>query len=325
MRKKSNADNAKVMRASKIGFPCDRNLWYAVNGYDEEISERTRRIFAVGTALEGVVVEFLREDGWEVEHNPGSQEAELELRIPVKGGFLAGHPDCVISRPGGDKILVDIKTMNERAFTFWKRDGTAKDKPQYMDQVHVYGCAAMDAGIPVSRLGIVAINKNNSDIGMDFFDFDLERMGGIIERTERVFAAREPPEPGGRMEDWCCSYCGYAEICDIAKAKSKPAKVGEGVLETDDPDLITALEQLKEGRELSRTGKALEETAKAVLDEKVKGGGFKAVQGGRLILTLKESSYSSFDTEAFKKAHPEMVGNFIRKTSSVRYELKEAV
>lgn len=321
----SKKKSKRILRASKIGFPCNRNLWYSVNGCEEAITERTRRIFAVGTALEAVVVEFLREDGWDVQYNPGSQEAALELIMPIKGGVLAGHPDCIISRPEGEHILVDIKTMNERSFMHWKRAGTAKDKPQYVDQVHVYGSAAIDAGMQVDRLGIVGINKNNSDIWMDFFDFDLGRMEEIIERAERVFAAAEPPEPGDRMESWCCSYCGFADGCEVSTVRPRDTKVGQSVMATDDPTIIAAIEQLRDARELSKNGRALEEEAKAILDEKVRSEGVKSVQGGGLVLTLKESSYSSFDTDAFKKAHPEMVSDFLKKTSSVRYEIKEAV
>ena len=46
----------------------------------------TLRIFEVGTILEKVVVGWLREDGWEVYHNEGSQEAEWEITVEVKGG-----------------------------------------------------------------------------------------------------------------------------------------------------------------------------------------------------------------------------------------------
>ena len=67
----------KVLRASKIGFPCDRNLYYSANGVEGITSPKSQRIFDVGTYLEPVVVERLRADGWESEYNAGSQNAEL--------------------------------------------------------------------------------------------------------------------------------------------------------------------------------------------------------------------------------------------------------
>jgi hypothetical protein len=54
-----------VVRASKIGHPCIRNIWYSsVGGIEEDFTKETLRIFEVGTILEKVVVGWLREDGW---------------------------------------------------------------------------------------------------------------------------------------------------------------------------------------------------------------------------------------------------------------------
>lgn len=314
----------KTMRASRVGFPCDRNLFYSVNGYDETVSARSQRIFAVGTALEAVAVDWLREEGWDVFYNPGSQEADLELHIPVAGGQLSGHPDCIISRPGMGRILIDIKTMNDRSFTRWRREGTEKDKPQYVDQVHVYANAAMDAGLSIDRLGIVGINKNNSEMHIDIFDYSLERMAAIVERTERIFTLPSPPDPGDRMEGWCCGYCGYAHVCELREQK-RDTTVGDGIGVTTEPDIVNAMELLAEARELSKAGKDLEDEAKAVLDEKVKRQGIKSIRGGALVLTLNEVVSSRFDSAAFKKAHPDMVEAFTKKSSSVRYDIKEAV
>ncbi|MBQ9565155.1 MAG: hypothetical protein IJU98_06160 [Synergistaceae bacterium] len=313
----------KIMRASKVGFPCERNLWYSVNGYAEEVNERSRRIFAVGTALESVAVEWLREDGWTVDHNPGSQEAALELHIAVEGGIIAGHPDCFISHDGGPKILADIKTMNERAFIRWKRGGTLKDKPQYADQLHAYAAGVFVRDTKIDRLAVVGINKNNSAMHIDVFDIDGERVKGIIRRTERIFAATEPPEPGERMEGWCCGYCGYSGICELARARQKGTEVGEDTMKTNDPAIVDAMELLKESRELSKAGEELEGEAKAVLDERVRQQGIKSVKGGSLLLTLTESTSSRFDSKAFRKEHPDMAAEFMKSSSSVRYDVKE--
>ncbi len=117
----------KVMQASRVGFPCERNLWYSVNdGFTEVINERSRRIYETGTWLESLVVTWLRQDGWDVDYNPGSQEADLELTIPLVGGKLVGHPDGFISKPGSGPFLIDIKTFNNHAFTSWKRNGTER-------------------------------------------------------------------------------------------------------------------------------------------------------------------------------------------------------
>lgn len=312
----------KVMKASKVGFPCDRNLWYAVNNIQGKTSPRSQRIFDVGAALEPVVINWLNQDGWTTFYNPGSQTAAMELYAPIKGGKIGGHPDCFMSRASMENILADIKTMNERAFLSWKRNGTLKDKPQYADQLHVYAYAAMKSGMPVTKLAVVGVNKNNSALHIDFFDFDHERMDKIIGRSEKILAAETPPEQGERMENWACRYCEYSNICELAK-KEYDTHVDDGALKTNDPDTVNAIELLNEARELSKCGKELEDEAKTVLDDKVRKQGVKSVNTGNFILVINEVKTSRFDSAAFKKAHPEMIQDFMKISSSVTYNIKE--
>lgn len=177
----------KILRASKIGFPCARNLWYSANGYEGETSSRSQRVFDVGNYLEPMVVKWLREDGWEVEYNPGSQNAAFEVVVPVEGGELRGHPDAFIFKGDMQNILIDIKTMNDRAFRLWKSEGTLKKYPQYADQLHIYAAGAIKAGHEVNGLGIVGINKNTSDMWIDFFDYSEARATVLAIRAQSIF------------------------------------------------------------------------------------------------------------------------------------------
>ena len=314
----------KVLRASTIGFPCDRHLWYAAEGYGPLQDGKSLRIFAVGTALEPVIVEWLREDGWEVLYNGGSQEAETEHVIEIVGGEIKGHFDAVISRPGIGNILVDIKTMNDRSFMNWKHRGTEEKAPQYLDQIHVYADMALSAGMVIDSLGIVGVNKNNSDMRIEIFDYSIERMMAIRARAERIFAATKPPDPGPRLESWSCRYCSYRNICDIQQSKND-THVGDGVAATTDGDIINALDTLREARELEKAAKDLSDQAKGILDEKVKRLGIRSIRGGNLILILNEIVSSRFDGVEFRKIHPDLAQEFTKELKSVRYDIKEAV
>ena len=79
---------------------------------------------------------------------------------------------------------------------------------------------------------------------------------------------------------------------------------------------------LKEARELSKTGKELEDEAKKVLDVEVRQQNIKSVRTGNIVLVLNEVTSSRFDTTAFKKSHPDLVKDFTKTSTSVRYELK---
>ena len=314
----------KILRASTIGFPCDRHLWYAARKYEKTEDPKALRIFAVGTALEPLAIQWLQDDGWEVFYNPGSQNAEMELIIPVTGGEIRGHLDAIISRPGSGHVLVDIKTMNDRAFTQWKRQGTEEKSPQYLDQLHVYADGAITAGLTIDKLGIVGINKNNSDMYIEILNYSVERMMEIRTRAESVFAGAEAPDAGARLTGWACNYCSYRHICDTQTAKVDTS-VGEGAAVTTDSNVINALELLRESRDMEKAAKDLGDQAKKILDEKVRQQGIKIVRGGNLVLTLSEVINSRFDSTALKKANPELAEKYTKTQRSIRYDIKEII
>lgn len=315
-------DNSKVLRASRIGSLCDRALFYSVSGAEEITSEKSQRIFEVGRVLEPLIVLWLRNDGWNVRRNLFINSNEgMSLSLSVNGGTIEAHPDCVISREDSGLILADIKTMNDRSFRSLKREGTAKSHPQYADQLTIYAHALRQQGFEITQLAIVALNKNNCEGYIDFFPFESKRFEALRERAERIFACVEAPEQGDRFQGWCCSYCGYSHLCELAR---KDTVVGdESVPATDNQEVIDAVELLSESRELERTGKELADEAKAVLDREVRKQGIKSVRAGNLILVLNEIKSSRLDTTALKKAHPELVQEFMKHSSSVRYDLKE--
>ena len=315
-------DCNKVLRASRIGYPCDRNIWYYVNGAEEITSEKSSRIFEVGRVLEPVIVNWLRNDGWNVRRNLFIDSNEgMSLSISVNGGTIEAHPDCAISREDNELILADIKTMNDRSFRSLKREGTAKSHTQYADQLTIYAQALKERGHNLEQLAVVALNKNNCEGYIDFFQFEPERYEALKERAERIFACDDAPEQGSRFQNWCCDYCGYSHLCELAK---KDTTVGdESVPATDNQEVIDAVELLSESRDMEKAAKELSDEAKAVLDKLIRQQGIKSVRAGNLILVLNEIKYLRLDTTALKKAHPELVSEFTKQSSSVRYDLKE--
>ena len=317
----------KELSASKAGFPCMRNLWYTVNGYSEdgESDKRTQRIFDVGTALEPVIVEWLRSDGRNGEYNPGSQRAALSVSIPVKGGTLTGHPDCIISKGTIQNTLVDIKTMNDRSFKEWKQAGTLKSKPQYATQLHIYAAGLIAQGRKIERLGIVGVNKNNSEMYIDFFSYDPFRTENIKDYAGLIFTGTKEPELGCPAESWACNYCEFSEICGLYKKPAPVEKKEEALTATEDAVIIAAMKELKQSRELGREVREMESHAKEVLNETVRDKGLRGIQGGGLVFTMTERTSPRFDSTAFKEAHPELVSEFTKSSTSVFYDVKEAV
>ena len=211
--------------------------------------------------------------------------------------------------------------MNDRAFRTLKRDGTKKSHPQYFAQVHLYAEALRRIQFSVSKLGIVAMNKNTSELFIDTFDFEQDTLNTLLARAERIFSFSDAPEQGELFENWCCQYCGYAHLCELAK---KDTAVGtEDVPTTDKQEVIDAVELLSESRDMEKAAKELSDEAKVVIDSEIRQQGIKSVRVGHLVLVLNEIKSSRLDTTALKKAHPEIVQEFMKQSSSVRYDLKE--
>ena len=317
----------KVLHASKCGFPCLRHLFYSVNEPKEETSasSRTQRIFDVGTALEPVIVQWLRNDGWEVEYNQGSQNAELEVNVPVKGGVLVGHHDCIISKPNGPhNVLADIKTMNERSYTLWKKEGSMKSKPQYVKQIHVYAMGLMKLGRTIEKLCIIGVNKNNSEMSFDFFDFDEAIADEILSMSEKLFALDEAPIENCPAESWCCNYCEFSDKCSLFGLPPMLHDSHDNSLAfTDADDVISAMKDLIEARSLAKQAQELEDKAKDVLYENIKQKGLTSLEGGGYVCTINERSSKRFDATGFRKAHPDIAQEFMKESVSTIFEIKE--
>lgn len=317
---------SKVLSASKCGFPCERNLYYSVNGYEGNSSSHSQRIFDVGTALEPVIVDWLRSDGWEVEYNQGSQNAPVEVSIELNGGQLIGHPDCIISRPEGlQNVLIDIKTMNERAFTQWKREGSLKSKPQYVKQLHVYAAGLIAQGRKIEKLGIVGVNKNNSELHIDFFDFDENVMNSVRESAQRVFSLNDAPFENSPAESWCCSYCEFSGQCNLYGVPTVSRNNSElPPVFTDSDAVIQAMQEIVRAREMAKEAKSIEDNAKNVLDELIRQKGLSSVEGGGYVCSITERKTQRFDSAEFKKVHPDLMNQFMKESVSVTYTVKEA-
>lgn len=318
----------KVLRASKIGFPCTRNLFYAVNDYEGITSPQSQRIFDVGTYLEPMVVDWLRADGWEVEYNPGSQEAQLEVSLLVEDGLIAGHPDCFISKGDLVNVLVDIKTMNDRAYTQWKREGTLASKPQYVDQLHAYAMGCIHAGISINThtLGVVAVNKNNSDWHIDFFDLDFGRIADLQDRASAIFSMSEPPTEDSPREAWCCNYCEYSHMCERKGTKPKqeiPPITEIGNL--GDLNISSAMHDLIMARDLAKQAKIMEAEAKQTLLAEAKAKGNNTIQAGGFTCRITEKKAARFDTASFKQAHPDLAEQYTTTSTTTYFDIKEAI
>lgn len=192
------------LRLSNVGRPCDRSLYYDVNGFDkEELLPHTKLKFLLGDIVESLLLFLAKEAGHEVTH----QQEE----VYVTG--IKGHIDAII-----DGAVIDVKSASSFAFKKFS-DGTlpGNDSFGYIAQISGYKHA-----LGTERAGFLAMDKQNGTICMyeptEFIDVPkrIEHMKEVVDRGEpphRGFAPVEDGKSGNMKLPTNCSYCGHKKTC----------------------------------------------------------------------------------------------------------------
>ena len=201
-----------IFRVSSLGHACDRKLWLqSIQLAEEPRTLQSQLTMDIGTALEPVIMEYLELDGWTIDYNPGSQEADVELRHEADGCVIAGHYDCIAEKD--DMIvMLDAKTMNSRAWAEWRKHGAEVKYPQYVTQVQLYAFMARKSINPnITYVGIAGLNKDRATfpIPVELLDYDELHALNAIARAERIAAMTALPPVDPNIPGWCCSYCGF--------------------------------------------------------------------------------------------------------------------
>ena len=203
-----------VLSASQLGEKCLRKLWYLSRGWVEEVGEELQRVFDIGKALEPVVVEWMRRDGFEVYYNEKGHADAPDFSIRVGKGEVQGRFDAVLLNEG---VLVDIKTCGDVLFS---RILEGDIPERYLVQVNVYFFGVKlfgdsvrgDIREVIRKVGIVGVHKATGKMEVVVMEPDLEVFTRAIEKAKRVFDAENPfvLESAGEIE---CQGCGFGKVC----------------------------------------------------------------------------------------------------------------
>lgn len=193
-----------TLRASNIGKPCDRQLWFEVNGFEgEEMAPHAKLKFLYGHVIEALLLFMAREAGHTVE----SAQEEVEI------DGIKGHMDAVI-----DGVLVDVKSAATYSFQKFK-DGTlpANDSFGYIDQLAFYRQAK-----GVKRAAFLAMDKQHGHLAV----YEPKRFKDVkprIEHIKEVVAHHDMPprgftdqpdgKSGNRQLGVECRYCSHKFNC----------------------------------------------------------------------------------------------------------------
>ena len=197
-------EGRSTLRASNIGKPCDRQLWFECNGYiGEEMAPHVKIKFLYGHIIEALLLFLAMEAGHEVK----------DTQKEVKLAGITGHMDAVI-----DGVLVDVKSAATYSFKKFK-DGTldTSDAFGYIPQLSFYKQAHT-----TDRAGFLAMDKQHGHLAF-LEPKKFEDMKPRIEYLKKTMASDDMPErgfndePDGKSGNYAlcteCKYCSHKFNC----------------------------------------------------------------------------------------------------------------
>lgn len=223
---------------SELGSLCDRKIAYRLAGVPETNWWSDPLPAIVGTAVHAWLEKAV--NSFQQVHYMDRWLTEITVQPDP---MVKGHVDLY------DKELaaiIDWKTVSPTKLKAWKVDGPPE---HYKDQVNLYGRGAMNAGMPVARVILVAVPRSGWLRDMQVWVDDyrperaqaaLDRMYGIanelISMGEDISFEQISSVPSGE-----CSFCpwyrggdGRASMSGCpGNTEGAKAKYGKGLVKSD--------------------------------------------------------------------------------------------
>jgi len=255
-------------RASEIGNPCHRYLYYMRTAYKERPLPDVGllEIFKEGNYQERATVELLSEHGVEL----NQQQRSIDLKAYEISGSIDGSvhprlpsdfPDWPLEENGSQMwVPAEIKSMSP---WIWESINTYEDIinsdkhwiRKYPSQLQVY-LWGMEKPVGV----LILKNKVSCRLKDIWVPLDYELGNEIMEKAKAVNKAIAKGEAPERTESAVCRQCPFSVIC-------QPLIVtGAGAEMFDDPELEEALDL----RELHAVGKSAYDRADRALKKIMK-------------------------------------------------------
>ena len=192
------------MGYSTSGEPCARKLWYDLHWvYKRRIGARLQRIFNVGHNTEDQMIEHLASNSIKVW---GEQD-----EVVGHGSHILGHIDGLCNGiPNNEEEvhLLELKTMNDRAFKDVIKNGVKKSKPGYYAQMTSYmGKLGLKNGL------FMSYNKNDSSYYYELIEFDSEHFKYLEARLFDILVSEFPLDKIGPKTWFECKWCDAKDVC----------------------------------------------------------------------------------------------------------------
>lgn len=209
------------LRASNLGFPCERYLYLLIKHWDEQKPHDVglQNIFDLGNTLEEHTIKNIKEAGFEV-----VTPTQRSWQLDVKGGIITGREDIRIKDENGELLPVEIKGLSP--FEFDKLNSVDDFLKSKKPWVQGYPAQLMVYMLYFGKeKGFFAItNKLTGETKFIDVPFDYELGEKYLAKAERIYAALETNTLPPACENIAvCERCGLAHIC--GESRRVPADI----------------------------------------------------------------------------------------------------
>ena len=304
---------------------CLRRLYYESKQTQpsDEIPARNRAMMRMGVALEPVVKEMMRQDGWEFD------EEDTVVEMPHGRIILTGHPDGVMSHPiltDGREAIVEIKTRNSGSAKYAWDFGVERSHPDAVRQAALYSKALFGE---VGDVFITTLSRDDGEYRVERIPAERARqaydaaMERIAEIGRMVFRDRLP-EPEYEQGNARCQSCPYRTLCGNAEV---PARGEGGLTDEEVRGLVRewARANASAPKSSSPAAKAKSAAASALKAHMVASGGYEdelVVDGVAYRLKLSESAGNTIDFEALNElVAPEIREQVVKEKVSASFRV----
>lgn len=197
------------LRCSSIGKECWRELWFTLHWCSTLVRNdgRLERLFETGHISEPRFRDNLQAIGCDVLLE--DPETEKQFTVSFLDGHFRGSCDAKIWRvPMRDPEechLGEFKTMNEKSYNDWRRNGVRWAKPVYYSQLQIYM-----HGLGLKSALFMAVNKNTDQVETEIVEYDADHADYLLNKAAQILNADEPPE---KAESFACRWCNHKKVC----------------------------------------------------------------------------------------------------------------
>ena len=194
------------LRASNIGKPCRRQLWFDCHGFEgEDLAPHTKLKFLYGHVIEALLLFLAKEAGHKV--------TDAQKEVEIDG--IKGHMDAKI-----DGVLVDVKSASTYSFKKFKEGTLPQDDAfGYIPQLAFYNQADYVSG---QTAAFLAMDKQNGHI-CAYAPSNLPDMKLKVPQIKAEMEGDQPPDrpyvgvPDGKSGNQIlgveCRYCAHKFNC----------------------------------------------------------------------------------------------------------------